>query len=172
MKRINFVKTRSEAYKKIEAFNATIERPENQPKGLVGERINNEKEVVQLITAIANQYQNIRKGVIKITRTYLANAINRSTPVVDRILAKLEAAGILRKKGIGVNRFRGSVQAIGCLEIQILVEDLFVFCEKYKEVIKLFLDADQTELTKETMDYMKFIMVKNDKVDFQIKTPF
>lgn len=111
----------------MEEYNQKIPRPEGQRTGAVKGRFNNIQVVADTLHTIYKEFHRgkvSRRGVLKITRSYLARAVRKSEPTIDLILEKLQKLGIILNREISSCRFFGRSKRTTCLSLKL---NLFLF---------------------------------------------
>jgi predicted transcriptional regulator len=97
-------------------------REESNPRGFNGNQINNEEQIGLAIAFFCKEIGRNKigkNGILKVTRTFIAQDIKRSTPTVDRYLEILQALGFIKTIERGLCQFKGGNKAINCLYITI-----------------------------------------------------
>lgn len=116
-------------FEKIEALNNSIVRPDWQRSGAVKDRINSQEYIAKAWWVIMKQLPNIRKdGTLRITRTYLANALKRSLPTIDAYIEQLIKLGAIVSREVCSHRFSIDKKRINCLLLKINL-DFFIPAE-------------------------------------------
>lgn len=132
--KVDLKKVRNLFFSLVKKHNETAER--SNQRGFNGNAINNKEQVSLTVNTFCkeiNRKKVGKDGLLKITRSFIGNDIDRSERTVDKYLDKLQDLGFIKKIEVGMYSFSG--KSIQCLYITLNLDFFLIAIDELQKFV-------------------------------------